>query len=42
MLVALSLFALGMACSGTLSFLSGIATLKVVEVVFGYAGTAEA
>jgi hypothetical protein len=40
-LIATSLAALGLACNGTLSFLAGLATLKVVEVVFGYAGSAE-
>lgn len=35
--VALALFSLGMLCDETLAFLSGLSTLKVVEIFFGYA-----
>lgn len=37
--VAISLAVMGMACNGTLPFLAGLATLKTLEVVFGYAET---
>lgn len=35
--VALALFSLGMLCDETLAFLSGLSTLKIVEIFFGYA-----